>query len=126
MQRLTLSATLILICVLFAAFPGFVTATPGDKTISATLEPSEPVTSPSVIDYRWSDLAQNPYAQSYIDEYTYADASVTVTYETGEPTFIGHLSAANLKPNFAYQIKLVGQAGSSFRSRLRRWRRRGQ
>ena len=42
--------------------------------------------------------------------YTYADASVTLTYQAGPgTTFEAHLSAADLKPNFAYQVKLVGK-----------------
>jgi hypothetical protein len=60
--------------------------------------------------YRWKDIANNLYAQSYQDAYTYDDAVVTVTYTPCEGlNFTGHLSAANLKPNFAYQIKLVGK-----------------
>jgi len=60
--------------------------------------------------YRWRDVATNLYAQSYRDAYVYDDAVVTVTYTPCEGLgFAGHLSAANLKPNFAYQIKLVGK-----------------
>ena len=60
--------------------------------------------------YRWRDIATNLYAQSYQDQYLYDDANVTVTYTPCEClTFAGHLSATNLKPNFAYQIKLVGK-----------------
>jgi len=60
--------------------------------------------------YRWRDIGTNLYAQTYQDEYFYDDAIVTVTYTPCEClNFAGHLSAANLKPNFAYQIKLVGK-----------------
>jgi len=60
--------------------------------------------------YRWRDLATNLYAQTYRDAYHYDDAIVTVTYAPCEClTFAGHISAVNLKPNFAYQIKLVGK-----------------
>ena len=60
--------------------------------------------------YRWKDIATNVYAQSYKDTYLYDDAVVTVTYAPCEQlTFAGHISAVNLKPNFAYQIKLVGK-----------------
>ena len=72
------------------------------------------VTSPVTIDYRWQDTAQNAYAPAYVDGYGYDDATVTLTYETGEPTFVGHLSAAGLKPNFAYQIKIVGKPTGLF------------
>lgn len=60
--------------------------------------------------YRWKDIATNVYAQPYKDTYFYDDAVVTVTYTPCEcSTFAGHISAANLKPNFAYQIKIVGK-----------------
>ena len=60
--------------------------------------------------YRWRDIATNLYAASYQDSYTYQDAGVAVTFEYClDSTFTGHLSASNLKPNFAYQLKLVGK-----------------
>lgn len=60
--------------------------------------------------YRWRDIGTNLYAQSYQDTYLYDDAVVTVAYHPcAGLNFVGHLSAANLKPNFAYQIKLVGK-----------------
>lgn len=60
--------------------------------------------------YRWRDIAANLYAASYQDDYTYQDAGVTVTFEYClDSTFTGHLAASNLKPNFAYQLKLVGK-----------------
>lgn len=61
-------------------------------------------------DYRWRDIATNLYAASYQDTYTYGDASVTVAFDRClDSTFAGHLAAVNLKPNFAYQMKLVGK-----------------
>ena len=60
--------------------------------------------------YRWRDVAAHPYALSYRDGYAYDSAAVTLTFEAaGESTFAGHLSASNLKPNFAYQMKLAGK-----------------
>ena len=60
--------------------------------------------------YRFRDLARHAYAPSYQDNYSYADATVILTYqEGGATTFSGHLSATNLKPNFAYQMKLLGK-----------------
>lgn len=84
-------------------------AAPAAGATVIQLERSGAATSPETIDYRWSDLDQNPYAAGYVASYTYDDATVTVGFETGEPTFTGHLSAAGLKPNFAYQVKLVGK-----------------
>ncbi|MDO9693581.1 MAG: FlgD immunoglobulin-like domain containing protein [Candidatus Latescibacteria bacterium] len=87
----------------------------GAAATTVQLSESYPVTSPSTIDYRWSDVGQNVYAQSYRDAYSYADAIVTVTFApSGQTTFTGHLSAANLKPNFAYQLKLVGKPEALF------------
>lgn len=60
--------------------------------------------------YRWRDIATNLYAEQYRADYVYDDADVAVTYAPcADTTFAGHLSAVNLKPNFAYQIKLVGK-----------------
>jgi len=64
-------------------------------------------TSPAGL-YRWLDIADQAYAASYRETYTYSWATVRVTYETVGPAFRGTLAAANLKPNFAYQIKLLG------------------
>jgi hypothetical protein len=60
--------------------------------------------------FRWKDIAANLYAQAYRDSYTYDEAVVTVTFDAAQDSiFNGHLSALGLKPNFAYQIKLVGK-----------------
>ena len=60
--------------------------------------------------FRWKDIGTNTYAQAYQDSYLYSDAVVDLTYAPCQGlTFAGHLSAVNLKPNFAYQIKLVGK-----------------
>ena len=78
--------------------------------VTETLGSAPDVTTWPPAPYRWRDIATNLYAQSYQDQYVYDDANVTVTYTPCEClTFAGHLSATNLKPNFAYQIKLVGK-----------------
>jgi hypothetical protein len=60
--------------------------------------------------FRWKDIATNLYAEAYRDSYTYDEASVLVTFETAQDSlWSGHLSAVGLKPNFAFQIKLVGK-----------------
>jgi hypothetical protein len=60
--------------------------------------------------FRWKDIATNLYAEAYRDTYTYDQAAVTVTFDAMQDSvFSGHLSATGLKPNFAYQIKLVGK-----------------
>jgi hypothetical protein len=68
------------------------------------------VTPRSTANFRWKDIATNTYAQSYKDSYEYALAQVEFSYDpTADSTLRGHLSATNLKPNFAYQMKLSGK-----------------
>ena len=60
--------------------------------------------------FRWRDIAGNLYATAYQDTYLYDDAAVTIIYESCQDSvFHGELQADNLKPNFAYQVKLVGK-----------------
>jgi hypothetical protein len=63
-------------------------------------------------DYRWLDVANQAYSESYRTSYNYLQATVSVTYDTQGPTLTGTLQAENLKPNFAYQLKLVGIPGT--------------
>ncbi len=65
---------------------------------------------------RWWDVASNVYDIAYSSAYTYDEATVTLTYGTsGDPaTLAGHLSAVNLKPNFAYQVKLEGKPSGTW------------
>jgi hypothetical protein len=58
--------------------------------------------------YRWMDVADQLFAETYLGDYDYTQAYVLVEYSTGGATLHGSLAAANLKPNFAYQFKLVG------------------
>jgi len=71
---------------------------------------------------RWWDVADNPF-HAYLDgsqTFSYANAGakdvdgapqVTLSYHTAPPVpyFIGRIDARGLKPNFAYQLKLVGK-----------------
>ena len=70
----------------------------------------------SATSLRWWDVASNVYDTAYSSTYTYDDATVTLTYGTGgDPTTLsGHLSAVNLKPNFAYQVKLEGKPSGTW------------
>ena len=79
---------------------------PGAAT--ANLAPSG---SPSSA-YRWLDAADQAYATEYRGSYNYSQATVTVTYFSAGATFSGQLVAWDLKPNFAYQLKLVGESGT--------------
>lgn len=81
-------------------------------TCSATtvnLYPAVGVTTWPTSTFRWKDIATNLYAASYQTTYVYDDAQVTLNYDAVGSTFSGHLSAVNLKPNFAYQMKIVGK-----------------
>jgi hypothetical protein len=59
-------------------------------------------------DFRWRDVADNLYAPAYRNAYSYDQATVVLTYRTRGETLSGTVSATNLKPNFAYQVKLFG------------------
>jgi len=75
-----------------------------EQVISIQLGPSMTHTA----DYRWRDAADNLYSDSYRTTYKYSQALVQVTFYEAYPFFHGTLTASNLKPNFAYQLKLVG------------------
>ena len=60
--------------------------------------------------YRWMDVADQPYRVAFQNSYTYDNAHVQVTYNTIGRQLVGTLTATNLKPNFAYQFKLIGES----------------
>ena len=62
--------------------------------------------------YRWLDVADQTYSGIYQNSYNYTEACVSISYESVGDVFQGSLVAANLKPNFAYQIKLAGINGT--------------
>jgi hypothetical protein len=57
---------------------------------------------------RWSDVAGNAFDPAWCEAFSYRDARVRVVYTRRGATFDGAIEARGLKPNFAYQIKLVG------------------
>jgi len=59
---------------------------------------------------RWMDIADNLYSSTYQSSFTYAQPLVTISYSNTSSDFSGTLTATGLKPNFAYQMKLVGNA----------------
>jgi hypothetical protein len=69
-------------------------------------------------EYRWLDVAGRSYSSSYRSSYNYTQASVQVSYGSISDVFGGTLSATNLKPNFAYQLKLAGTAGTASSERI--------
>jgi hypothetical protein len=62
----------------------------------------------SDINNRWMDIADNLYSSAYQGSFNYAQSSVIVSYKNTSGSFSGTLTATGLKPNFAYQMKLVG------------------
>ena len=56
---------------------------------------------------RWRDVVTNPYAAT--KDYSYEQAVVTFTYDASGSAWQGRVAATNLKPNFAYEIKLMGK-----------------
>jgi hypothetical protein len=75
----------------------------------ATLYPAIDVTTWPDAPFRWKDVDDNLYAQSYMDSFLYETPIVTLTYSDIGPRFEGTLQGQGLKPNFAYQMKLVGK-----------------
>jgi hypothetical protein len=63
--------------------------------------------------FRWLDVAGNEYAEAYQTAYDYTDNSVEVDvdYSVDDNVLQGTVTATNLKPNFAYQLKLEGLPG---------------
>ena len=69
-------------------------------------------------DYRWLDIANQSYSETYRNSYNYTQANVSVTYIDHGDTFNGTLKAINLKPNFAYQLKLIGTPGTDTNEKI--------
>ncbi len=62
---------------------------------------------------RWRDVADVAYADGWRTTFNYADAPADralVRYESPAPSLQGTLLATSLKPNLAYQLKLVGRS----------------
>ena len=62
---------------------------------------------PAPNQFRWKDIAGSVYRTSFQDGFNYGQPAVTITYECIASTLTGTLEATGLKPNFAYQMKLV-------------------
>jgi len=68
--------------------------------------------------YRWLDVADQEYSSSYRNTYSYDQAQISIEYKSRALTFVGKIFATNLKPNFAYQVKLVGTPGTGANERI--------
>jgi hypothetical protein len=58
-------------------------------------------------------VANQTYSSSYQSSYQYSQATVSIFYYTAGHKLFGKVVAHNLKPNFAYQLKLVGTPGTA-------------
>ena len=67
---------------------------------------------------RWADAADQIYSSDFQSIYDYFQAAVSVQYSVVGETLTGTLRAENLKPNFAYQLKLVGSPGVDGNERI--------
>ena len=84
---------------------------PGRRNVK--LAELEPAITTAGGEYRWLDIADRSYLGSYRSSFTYERSKVLVRYGPSGLEFGGRLSADHLKPNFAYQIKLVGTPGTT-------------
>jgi len=90
----------------------------GKTLVYVELTPIDPnLTSPSGT-YRWLDAADQAYSIDYRNNYNYSQACVEVAYVQVGEKMEGTLTASNLKPNFAYQLKLVGTSDDSDNERI--------
>jgi hypothetical protein len=71
------------------------------------------IADPAGAAYRWMDVADQAYSSNYQSSYQYSQGTVSVFYNKAGKTLVGKLVARNLKPNFAYQLKLVGTPGTA-------------
>ena len=58
---------------------------------------------------RWRDAQTTPYDVGKIATYDYASATLVFAYQDHGRTIGGRFTGSNLKPNFAYQVKLNGK-----------------
>lgn len=82
------------------------------------LVPAPALTSKPEPKYRWRDCLGQPYSEAFRKSFDYRDAEVNVRFSRRAAVFRGTIVARKLKPNFAYQVKLVGMPPSL-------WGRRG-
>ena len=98
MKRLVFMLAIAIVFIPTMARPGGVSLQPVDDV---TTRPDTP--------YRWMDIADFLYASGYQEFFNYGQPAVMLSYCDISPTFEGILVASGLKPNFAYQVKLVGK-----------------
>jgi hypothetical protein len=111
-------------------------APPGRNEAEVRLEPAPALTAKPEQEWRWRDANDNPYSEAFRAHFTYEGSEVTVRFRKAAPDFECRVRARKMKPNFAYQVKLVGMPRSVWGERgdaasnhrigeLGRWWRRG-
>ena len=98
---------MVIFTVLLSGFM-FADEVRGDTVMTSMVDIDSGTTSPAGI-YRWLDIADQAYSTDYQNNYNYTKANVSLEYDKSSPSLSGTLTATNLKPNFAYQLKLVGK-----------------
>jgi len=93
----------VIVCMLFISLASLSFAATVD------LGPIGDVTTWPDTPYRWMDIADHLYSPNYQRNFDYTKPNVSLTYADTSNTFSGTLTATGLKPNFAYQMKLVGK-----------------
>lgn len=88
-------------------------------SVTVRLRPARFVTCWQDSTFRGRDIADNDYREGFFTgphgPFSYYEGSeVTLTYERTGGTFRGRIVGRRLKPNFAYQMKLVGRPSREF------------
>ena len=104
------TTALALICL--TATVGFLPGALADINYTGML-PVDPNLSAPTGTYRWLDVADQEYGTTFQNTNVYSQATVKVAYSTAGSSLSGTITASNLKPNFAYQIKLAGAPGDT-------------
>lgn len=84
----------------------------GECPVSATLHDINSGQPNPTGNYRWMDVADQIYSAIYQHAYNYTQGAATIQFFPAAARFHGVFSCANLKPHFAYQVKLVGIPGT--------------
>ena len=109
---LSLLTCIIVSAVLFLTLLRTNPDTQGEDMLHLQLHDVDSGTTSPQGNYRWLDVADQAYAQTYQDSYNYTQARVNIDFYTNATVLHGTLTARDLKPNFAYQLKLLGKSDS--------------
>ncbi len=80
----------------------------GGEEAVVRLVPAPALTCKPEPKYRWLDCLGQAYSEAFRKSFSYKAAEAEIRFKRSAPLFEGTLAARKLKPNFAYQIKLVG------------------